>query len=100
LQCETVGQEKLWTRAADRSGSGGIAYAVCESGGKTCSPNEAVGDAPFASYSLGRFTTKWHGEYYAITLDPNARILHVVWTQSVSENKESHSRIFHAEAKL
>jgi hypothetical protein len=88
----------VWTE--NRSGAGGIAYSVCDSGGKKCSANEAVNDAPFAAYSLGRFSKKWQGEYYSLLLDLKSRKLHIVWTQSVDEGGEPRSRIFQAEAKL
>ncbi len=88
----------IWTE--NRSGTGGVAYSVCDSGGKKCSANEAINDTPFAAYSLGRFTTKWQGEYYTLLLDPKSRKLHAIWTQSVLEGDQARSRIFHAEAKL
>jgi hypothetical protein len=88
----------VWTE--NRSGVGGIAYSVCDSGGKKCSANEAVNDTDFAGYSLGRFTKKWQGEYYSILLDKKSRKLYVIWTQSVDEGGEAHSRIFQASANL
>lgn len=86
--------------AENRTGAGGIAYAVCERGGKKCGANEAVNDTPFAGYGVGRFSSQWLGEYFSIVLDAKRRVLHVVWTQPVDENGVPISRIFHSAAKL
>jgi hypothetical protein len=88
----------VWTE--DRSGKGGLAYAVCAPGGATCSANEAVNDQPFASYGLGRHTAHWLGEYDAILVDEKRKRLHVVYTATVDESGAARSRIFVATRKL
>jgi hypothetical protein len=84
----------------NRTGSGGVAYAVCERGGKKCGANEAVNDQAFAGYGVGRFSSQWLGEYFGILVDAKRRMLHIVWTQPVDENGVPISRIFHSAAKL
>jgi hypothetical protein len=84
----------------DRSGKGGVAYAICKPGGTRCSPNEAVNDQPFAAYSLGRFNPRWLGEYDTLLLDEKRRKLHVVYTATVDEGGKAVSRIFVATRKL
>jgi len=88
----------IWTE--ERSGKGGVAYAVCAPGGATCSASEAVNDAPFAAYSLGRFNPRWLGEYDSILLDDKRKKLHVVYTATVDEGGKAVSRIFAATRKL
>jgi hypothetical protein len=88
----------------NRTGQGGVAYAACvrAKGAVTasCSPNEAVNDAPFASYILTRHSPKWLGEYGSLVLDTKKRVLHAVWTQTVAEPSGPTARIFHAAARL
>ena len=87
-----------WTE--NRSGQGGIAYAVCASGGATCSASEAVSDRPFAAYSLARHVPRWLGEYNTLVLDEARKVLHVVYTAPVDEGGNAVSRIFAATRKL
>lgn len=84
----------------NRTGKGGVAYAACEPGGARCSANEAVSEAPFASYTFARHRSDWVGEYTALVLDAERRTLHAVWAQPVDEDGEAVSRIFHARAAL
>lgn len=82
----------------NRGGQGHMAYAVCRAG--KCSENQAVHDAPFASYSFVRHGSDWVGEYDVLVLDARRRRLHAVWTQPVDEHGVATSRIFHATAAL
>jgi hypothetical protein len=88
----------------NRTGRGGVAYTSCirskTEAGATCAPNEAVNDAPFASYSLVRHSPKWLAEYGSLVLDQKRRVLHAVWTQTVPEAAGATARIFHAAARL
>lgn len=84
----------------NRTGTGGLAYAACEPGGKRCSANEAVSDAPFASYSYERHLKAWLSEYGELVVDAERRWLHAVWTQPVLEGGAAVSRIFYARARL
>ena len=84
----------------NRTGKGAVAYAACDSGGERCSPNEAVSDAPFASYSFARHQSDWLGEYGALLVDAERRHLHLLWTQPVDEDGDAVSRIFYARADL
>lgn len=84
----------------NRTGKGGVAYAACEAGGEKCSANEAVSEAPFASYRFSRHQTDWLGEYGALVVDAERRTLHAVWAQPVDEGGEAVSRIFVARAEL
>jgi hypothetical protein len=88
----------VWTE--NRSGTGGLAYARCDSGGQKCGPNEAVTDRPMTSYSLARFTPRWLGEYGALLPDPAAQKLHAVFTATTDEDGKSVARIFAATATL
>jgi len=88
----------LWTE--NRSGKGQVIYAQCRSGGASCAPNEAVHDAPFASYSLSRFTPSWIGEYGSLVVDERRRKLHAVYTATVDEGGLPVARIFAASAPL
>jgi hypothetical protein len=88
----------VWTE--NRSGFGAVAYARCAAGGGSCSANEAVSDAPSASYSLGRWSAAWQGEYYPLLFDEKRRILHVFYTLTTQEGDASIARIFYASAKL
>jgi hypothetical protein len=84
----------------NRSGVGGVAYASCDSGGARCSANEAVSDAPFASYVLTAHSPKWMGDYNTLLVDEARRTLHAVWTQTVNESGTAVGRIFYARAAL
>lgn len=84
----------------NRSGKGGLAYAVCASGGTSCGPNEAVNGAPFASYGMKRHDREWLGEYNALLLDPERRELHAVWGQTVDDGGGPTARLFYAKAAL
>jgi hypothetical protein len=88
----------------NRTGDGGLAYATCTRskapGGATCSPNEAVNDAPFASYVLTRHSPNWLAEYGTLLFDRKRRALHALWTQTVKEPSGTTARIFHASAQL
>lgn len=88
----------IW--AENRGGSGRIAYAACAPGGEKCSANESVSEGAFASYSFARHHTDWIGEYPALKIDVERRLLHAVWAQPVDEDGEAISRLFHARAKL
>jgi hypothetical protein len=87
-----------WTE--NRGGVGRVVYAACETGGARCSPNEAVSDVPFATYSLGRKTPRSFGDHGALVLDPRRRAVHVAWTQPVDEGQGPVARIFAATGKL
>ena len=84
----------------NRSGAGGVAHASCDPGGTRCSPNDAVNDAPFASYVLTAHSPRWMGEYNALVVDDARRALHAVWTQPVLEHGTPVARIFYARATL
>ena len=89
----------------NRTGTGAIAYASCAAsakaaGGATCSPNEAVSDAPFASYVLTRHSPKWMGEYGTLLIDVKRRALHALWSQPVDDGAGPASRIFYARGTL
>jgi hypothetical protein len=84
----------------NRSGAGAVAYAWCEAGGTSCSPNEAVSDLPFAAYGFARHSPKWLGEYGTLLIDRDRRWLHAAWTQPVLEGGIPIARIFWARAKL
>jgi hypothetical protein len=88
----------IWTE--ERDGKGGVAYAACAPGGATCSANEAVSDAPFAAYSMGRFNPRSLGDYGTLLLDEKRQKLHVVYTATVDEGGKAVSRIFTASRKL
>lgn len=84
----------------NRTGKGAVAYAACEPGGARCGANEAVSEAPFASYTFARHRSDWVGEYQALVLDAERRVLHAAWAQPVDEDGEAVSRIFYAQAAL
>lgn len=84
----------------NRTGKGGLAYAACEAGGGRCGPNEAVSDAPYASFRLGRHGEDWLGDYQWLLVDAERRQLHAVWTQPVDEGGEALSHLFHARGTL
>jgi hypothetical protein len=84
----------------NRSGTGAVVYASCDVGGASCSPNENVSDAPFASYTFGRHRPDWLGEYPALVIDVERRVLHAVWAQPVDDQQGPVSRLFHARAQL
>jgi hypothetical protein len=84
----------------NRSGKGGVAYTICTAGGERCTPNEAVNDAPFASYGMKRHCPEWLSEYNALVVDPARRTLHAVWTQTVAARGKPTARLFHASAPL
>jgi BNR repeat-like domain len=84
----------------NRSGGGGLAYTNCAPGGTKCTPNELVNEEPFASYGFARHSPKWLGEYNQLMVDPKKKLLHVVWTQTVSENGVPTARVFYANGKL
>ncbi|MFT3767607.1 MAG: sialidase family protein [Minicystis sp.] len=84
----------------NRTGKGGVAYSMCASGGAKCGANEAVSEAPFASYRFSRHMTDWLGEYPVLVLDAEKRFVHAVWAQPVEEDGEPISRIFYARAAL
>jgi hypothetical protein len=88
----------IWTE--NRGGTGRVAYAICDPGGKKCGASETVSDAPFAAYALVRHSSKWLGEYGALLIDGKRRLLHAVWTQTVEEKGRPIARIFHAAARL
>lgn len=88
----------MWNE--QRGSIGRVVYASCAPGGAMCGPNEAVSDVPFGSYSFGRHTTKWQGEYNALVLDARRRTLHAVWTQTVDEGFGPVGRLFQASARL
>jgi hypothetical protein len=81
---------------SESRGGGEIAWASCKTGGASCSPNERVSDAPFASFSLARQDTRWQGDYLALVPDLTRRLLHVVYTGTVDDKGVPVSRIFHA----
>lgn len=87
----------------NRTGKGGVAYSVCgplTQEGIRCSPNEAVSDKPFASYTFARHKRDWMGEYPALVIDAERRALHAVWAEPVDEGGAPTSRIFYAKAAL
>lgn len=84
----------------NRSGAGGVGYAVCESGGASCGANEAVNDAPFAAYELVRWSPRWMGEYGVLLLDATRRTLHAMWAQPVADDRGGSARVFHATRRL
>jgi len=84
----------------NRTGAGGVAHTTCAPGGAPCLPNEAVSASPFASYRLGRHGRDWVGDYAAMVLDPERRLLHVIWGQPVDEGGRPASRIFYAVSRL
>jgi len=84
----------------NRSGQGQVAYAVCNTGGEKCGKNEAVSDAPFAAFSLGRNSTRSLGDSADIVIDAKHKLLHAVWTQTVDEGGQLVGRVFTAAAKL
>lgn len=88
----------IWVE--NRGGQGRVAYAACEPGGARCSANESVSEAPFASYSFARHHPDWIGEYPALRIDPERRLLHAVWAQPVNEDGDPVSRLMYARARL
>jgi hypothetical protein len=86
----------------NRTGKGGVAHARCESGGARCSANDAVSDAPFASYELQRFSPKWLGDYGSLFVDPARATLNAVWIQTVADGPGAvpTARIFFSSARL
>jgi hypothetical protein len=84
----------------NRSGVGAVAYTRCTADGTSCAANEAISDAPFASYVLVRHSPKWMGEYFELLIDPSQQEIHAVWTQPVEENGLPIARIFHSKASL
>ena len=83
----------------NRTGQGALAYAACATGGASCSRNERVSEAPFASFTFERHLPAWLSEYGALVVDPQRRVLHAVWTQPVPEGGAT-SRIFYARRPL
>jgi hypothetical protein len=90
------------TWVENRTGRGGVAHARCESGGARCAANDAVSDAPFASYELLRFSPKWMGEYGSLFVDTRRATLNAVWTQPVADGvgNAPTARIFFASSPL
>jgi len=84
----------------NRSGQGQVAYASCNPGGDKCGKNEAVSDAPFAAFGLGRNSPRWLGDGIDVAVDAKHKLLHAVWTQSVDENGQVTGRVFTAAAKM
>lgn len=96
LDPETGRVHIMWVE--NRNGAGQVAHTSCDTSG--CAANQRVSDEPFAAYSFVRHASKWLGEYNALLLDQERRVLHAVWAQPVDEGGAARSRIFHAEALL
>ncbi len=85
----------------NRTDQGGVAYAQCQSGGKKCGTNEAINDAPFASYSFARGSPKWTGDHTWLVADAKNKKLHAVWAQTTADEAGGQiARVFHAAGKL
>ena len=79
----------------NRSGAGGVGYVSCASEGRSCGKNEAINEAPFASFGYGRDTAQTVGDRISLTYDAKHKLLHAVWAQPA----EGGSRLFHSAAK-
>ena len=53
-----------------------------------------------AAYSFVRHAPGWLGEYDAALVDPNRRLLHVVFTAIVEENGHPTARVYWTSTKL
>jgi hypothetical protein len=87
----------------NRSGKGTLAYTSCTANNQgvvKCAPNEVVSEEPFASYSFGRHSTKWLGDYNALVIDAKKKVLRAIWTQTVDENGVPTSRVFTSTTKF
>jgi hypothetical protein len=79
---------------------GTVAYSVCTSEGKKCSPNEAISEQPFAAFGFARYSSKSLGDGNALLFDAKRKAIHAVWTQPIDEGGNPVSRIFVSSAKV
>src|SRR5262249_5926308 len=75
----------------NRDGRGFVAYATCPAGAASCSKNERISES-FTRFSFARHLPHWLGEYGALVLDRERRVVHAVWAQTVQERGEDVSR--------
>jgi hypothetical protein len=88
----------IWTE--NRAGRGGVAYTSCDPGSARCSANEAVSDAPFASYGFVRHSPRWLSQYGSLLIDAKRRAMHALWTQTVPTDQGPAARVFYARGEL
>lgn len=84
----------------NRAGGGAAAYATCDKAGTSCAKNEAVSDAPFATFGYGRGSAATLGDSIAVIVDSKHKLLHALWAQPVDEGGAATARVFHSAAKL
>jgi hypothetical protein len=79
---------------------GRFVHASCGPGVTKCKVHGAINSTPFTTLSLGRNSSKWVGDYAGLAFDSTRRVLHATWAQTIDENGQPITRIFHAAAKL
>ena len=83
----------------DQAGvTGRVAWLRCASEAETCDTPHSVSATPFASMPLARWNPVWMGEYDALVLDHERRMLRMVWTQP--DGKPLWSRLVYGDRKL